>query len=342
MMRSKRSPIWCYFDLVDGGDQQRKFGSCKYCSKKVISCMGSTSSMAMHLKSHHQEVFQEFKQKQQDRRNVASENSVATSDRMENVEINSPLILPSSPEITEKKSFETSSLDLKDKNQSEKIVLAGDDFGNDLMYFFKELANDEDFTNVTLVTDGGRTIKAHKVVLSAFSPFFKNLLVNNVHQHPLLYLRGVQHEDLRAILDFIYLGQTKVEMNKVDQFINLATDLQIKGLRADPGLSDETNKSKVMEDVGEDDSFDNDTGSVINEEVHSVIKEETVEFSYLYSCHLCDYQAQKKSNLMCHVEITHKGVIDSCDSCDFYATNRNSLWEHKEKDHSSQVDDKIR
>ena len=205
----------------------------------------------------------------------------------------------------------------------------------------QELANDEDFTNVTLVTDGGRTIEAHKVVLSAFSPFFKNLLVNNVHQHPLLYLRGVQHEDLRAILDFIYLGQTKVEMNKVDQFIDLATDLQIKGLRADSGPSDETNKSKVMEDVGEDDSFHNDTDIVINEELHSVIKEETVEFSYLYSCHLCDYQAQKKSNLMCHVEITHKEGIHSCDSCDFYATNRHSLWEHKENDHSSQVDDKI-
>jgi len=296
--------------------------------------MGSTSSMAMHLKSHHQEVFQqEFKQKQQDRRNVASENSVA-SDSMENVELDSPLISPSSPEITETNSSETSSLEVKDTNQSEKIVLAGDDFGNDLMYFFKELANDEDFTNVTLVTDGGRTIKAHKVVLSAFSPFFKNLLVNNVHQHPLLYLRGVQHEDLRAILDFIYLGQTKVEMNKVDQFIDLATDLQIKGLRADSGPSDETNKSQVKENVGtETDNKD----IVIHEEDHSVIKEETVEFSYLYSCHLCDYQAQKKSNLMCHMEITHKEGINSCNQCDFYATNKHSLWEHKENCHSSHV-----
>merc|ERR1719427_213165 len=324
-MRCKRSPIRCYFDWVYEGDE--KFGSCKECKRKVKSTGGSTTNLAMHLKRKHLEIYQEFKKKQQDGRDLASENNAASTN-MEEVELNSPVSWPSSPEIMQTKSFETTSLEEKDTNHSEKIVLAEDDFGNDLMYFFKELANDEDFTNVTLVTDGGKTIKAHKVVLSTFSPFFKNLLVNNVHQHPLLYLRGVQHEDLRAILDFIYLGQTKVEMNKVDQFINLATDLQIKGLRADPGQSDETDKSKVMENVGEDDSFDNDRGIVINEEVHSVIKEETVEFSYLYSCHLCDFQAQKKSNLMCHVEITHKEGIHSCDSCDFYATNRHSLWEH--------------
>ena len=100
---------------------------------------------------------------------------------------------------------------------SDKLVLSGEDFPSDVVNIFRGLANDVEFTNVTLVTDGGKNIKAHKVVLSAFSPFFKNLLVNNPLQHRLLYLRGVHSEDLRSIVDFIYLGQTKVDMEKINQ-----------------------------------------------------------------------------------------------------------------------------
>ena len=173
MMRCKRSPVWGYFDLVYEGE--KKFGSCKVCRKKINSGTRksyTTSSLANHLMRKHPEVFQEFKQKQQNRKDLASESKVA-SKNMNEVDLNSHLTLLSSPQITQTKSFEPSSPEEKDTNHFEKIVLAGDDFGNDLMYFFKELANDEDFTNVTLVTDGGRTIKAHKVVLSAFSPFFK-------------------------------------------------------------------------------------------------------------------------------------------------------------------------
>ena len=46
------------------------------------------------------------------------------------------------------------------------------------------------FSDVTLVSDDQRPFQAHKYVLSAFSPVLKDILLNNPHPHPLIYLRG--------------------------------------------------------------------------------------------------------------------------------------------------------
>merc|ERR1712096_158545 len=294
-----------------------------------ICSKGSTTGLAVHLKSHHKEVYQEFKQKKHEGSRYASENGVETND-VKKVEPNINLSLNSSNESINTTESETSNLEEKKNIRSEKLVLAGDDFGNDLMNVFKELANDEDFTNVTLVTDDGRILKAHKVVLSSFSPFFKTLLLNNVHQHPLLYLRGVQYEELKAILDFIYLGQTKVEMHKVTRFIDLATDLQIKGLRAESEPENVPSGSKTREYTGKDIGFAKSKKGAINKEVLSVIKKENAslnEPSYTYACHLCEYQADKRSNLIKHMEILHTEPegTNPCNQCDFQAANNLSL-----------------
>ena len=219
----------------------------------------------------------------------------------------------------------------KHNENNGSFLLAGGDFPNDVVNIFKELANDLEFTNVTLVTDGGTCIKAHKVVLSAFSPFFKSLLVNNPHQHPLLYLRGVQYEDLRAILDFIYLGQTKVDMHKINQFIKLATDLQIKGLRTTIESSkDETN---VSEETGKE-VISRNTGSencITSYESNSGIKEEP---SLQFNCHLCEYQGGEKRDMMSHIEKTHREDIYTCNQCEFYTGTKDSLLEHIRTNHT--------
>jgi len=352
----QRSPIWFYYDQFYEGE--KKFGTCKTCQINVIcSGGGSTTGLAVHLKTRHKEVYKEFKQKKSDGIDYADEVETKT---VNNVEEIADLVVPSPIEFTQPISCETLNTEVNNKIRSEKLVLSGEDFGNDLMNVFKELANDEDFTNVTLVTDGGRILKAHKVVLSSFSPFFKALLVNNAHQHPLLYLRGVQYEDLRGILDFIYLGQTKVEMHQVNRFIDLATDLQIKGLRTDGGIDGGTEggteggtasasdgrtaggkaavhcKSTGNENVQEDYSFLNNRDGVVNELNSTAIKKENVSLTdplYFYACHLCEYQAEIKSVLISHIETTHTEGINSCNQCDFNPVNHQNLLEHKEQCH---------
>ena len=74
----------------------------------------------------------------------------------------------------------------------EKYDLKWKTYSDHLVGVFKELGEDGNFADVTLVSDDQVQTKAHKVVLSACSPVLKTLLVNNPHSHPLLYLRGIK------------------------------------------------------------------------------------------------------------------------------------------------------
>ena len=84
---------------------------------------------------------------------------------------------------------------------------------------------------MTLACEDGQQVEAHKVVLVASSPFFLNILKRNKHHHPLIYMRGVNFENLMAMVDFFYHGETQVYQENLDFFLLLAGELQLKGLR---------------------------------------------------------------------------------------------------------------
>ena len=47
--------------------------------------------------------------------------------------------------------------------------------------------------DVTLASVDGQKFKAHKVILSASSIFFKKLLVNNLNHHPLIFMTKIEN-----------------------------------------------------------------------------------------------------------------------------------------------------
>jgi len=73
---------------------------------------------------------------------------------------------------------------------------------------FKHLRDEKSFTDVTLACDG-QTCKAHKMVLSACSPYFKSLLEENPAKHPIIILKDVPFQHLTAILEFMYAGEVR-------------------------------------------------------------------------------------------------------------------------------------
>ena len=94
---------------------------------------------------------------------------------------------------------------------------------------FGELRTNNDFTDIALACED-QSIKAHKVVLSACSPFFKRLLKTHSHPQPLIYQRGIKSKDLVAIVDFIYLGEANIFQEQLHIFLSLAEELELKGL----------------------------------------------------------------------------------------------------------------
>ena len=113
---------------------------------------------------------------------------------------------------------------------AEKLCLKWNDFQENLNSTFGGLRKDNDFSDVTLVCEDGHQVGAHKVVLSLSSPFFQNLLKRNQHSHPLIYMRGLNSEDLIAIVDFLYYGEANVNQENLDSFLAIAEELKLKGL----------------------------------------------------------------------------------------------------------------
>lgn len=74
---------------------------------------------------------------------------------------------------------------------------------------FGELLDGDNFVDVTLACEG-ESLKAHKMVLSACSPFFRDLLVNNPCQHPIIILSNVNFKNVKMLIEFMYKGQVQI------------------------------------------------------------------------------------------------------------------------------------
>ena len=118
---------------------------------------------------------------------------------------------------------------VKTMGSSEKFCLRWNDFEANIGSAFRDLKEEKDFSDVTLVC-ADQQVEAHKVILVASSPFFKRVLRNIQHSHPLIYMKGVKFTDLEALLSFVYHGEVNVAEADLNNFLALAEELEVKGL----------------------------------------------------------------------------------------------------------------
>lgn len=100
---------------------------------------------------------------------------------------------------------------------------------NNMVKVFTELLGDEYFVDVTLACEGS-SLKAHKLVLSACSTYFRDLLINNPCKHPIVILNDMRFEDLQAIINFMYSGEVNVSYAQLGRLLKSAEALKVKGL----------------------------------------------------------------------------------------------------------------
>ena len=110
----------------------------------------------------------------------------------------------------------------KDKEQlhkmhssKEKLHIQWDELTINITAALRELRNDNDFTNVTLVSDDGQQVGVNNFVLISSSPFFKSLLTRNTSSQTLMYMRGVSSEHHITLVDFLYSGEANVDQESL-------------------------------------------------------------------------------------------------------------------------------
>ena len=133
---------------------------------------------------------------------------------------------------------------------SEKFCLRWNDFEKNIGVAFRDIREEKDFFDCTL-SCGAKQIQAHKLILSACSPFFSSILKQNPHQHPLIYLKDIAFNDLQSVLNFMYHGEVNVAQEELNTFLTVAEDLQVKGLTQNSQAShDSVRKSPSLPKKG--------------------------------------------------------------------------------------------
>ena len=85
----------------------------------------------------------------------------------------------------------------------EKFCLKWNEFETNIRESFRNLREEERLFDVTLATDDGQHIKAHKMILAAGSDFFNDVFLKTDHNNLLIYLKGISSAELKNVTDFL-------------------------------------------------------------------------------------------------------------------------------------------
>ena len=119
--------------------------------------------------------------------------------------------------------------------EGNKMVLSFGQFDTKVKHIFKQLWKNKDLADVTLVTVDGQQIRAHKVILSSWSSFFKSMLTGDSNYNIALYIENVRYKELYMIIKLIYLDQCYMNQRDLENVLAAGKYLKIDGLMEDMG-----------------------------------------------------------------------------------------------------------
>ena len=229
---------------------------------------------------------------------------------------------------------------------AEKFSLNWNKFSDHLQLMLKDLYQNGQYADVTLVSDDQTQFKAHKIVLSACSPVFKKIIDNNPSQHPLIYLRGIQSFEMESILQFMYLGEGRFYYERMGEFLKVSKDLEVKEISkkeefkivVEESVSEEAvSKKAVAKETAIKDERAHFDASIPTPENNIRKKEPCNQISITNpkstECPDCGKGFARKHVMLDHYRNKHEGIKYPCNLCDYKANDRSNLRQHVKSKH---------
>lgn len=209
----------------------------------------------------------------------------------------------------------------------------------------KEMMTSGDYADVTLVCDDKKKLRAHRNILAACSPVFKEIF--QIENTSVIFLKGVNFSEMESILQFIYLGEATFYEERMNHFLEAAKSLDIEGLNKNMEEDETEEHNNTVEDSAqangmEDSEITNDHYQTIyqNHQIVVTLKDRQYKSTkveeiqnYKHFCVECDQRFAGKGALYNHKKAVHEGVTYDCNQCDYRATNKGNLKRHVESMH---------
>ena len=227
----------------------------------------------------------------------------------------------------------------------EIINVKCDNFATIASESFSTLRKEQDFFDVTLITDDEEEIAAHKLILSASSQFFKRILKKSKQSHPMICLEGINSLELQKVLNYIYIGEVEIFKNDIQRFFQISKRLKLQGLfekdydfvEIPSSVKNEHVSYAEPQEERETEEKQNDEKSV-EALLEPVQNENELDFrieklidhrsSGRFSCRVCKRHAKTKANMNEHVE-THFNLEFKCEDCDTVVNTRKLFRAHE-------------
>ena len=233
------------------------------------------------------------------------------------------------------------------------------DFQTNASQSFRSLRKEGHFCDVTLVSDDEKHIAAHKLVLSASSDFFKNILQKENHPNPLIYLTGIHSKHLHGVMEYIYEGEVQVYQDDLEDLLSIADKLKINGLSGNKNSMKEENILENYDSTEDEDLAPTriDGNSIISEfsddikmtktkqklerslvrasytEAKQAVDELIMKEGDMWLCKTCGKLAKQNQQIRNHAEIHIDGLSFPCPICEDTFRSRNLLAKHKLREH---------
>ena len=254
-------------------------------------------------------------------------------------------------------------------NNRETFCLRWNEFETNIRESFRELREDKNYFDVTLASDDGQLIQAHKIILSAGSKFFNEILKKADHPSPFIHLKGIDKTGLGYVVDFLYNGETNLPQEDLTGFLETAQELQIKGLQNNmedregrtqnlsnqyeeeqPNFQDKRGSEQNSSiDQGLLDTFDNSETDIVqtndeqnyvndsNLELDLQIEQLMVKEDRAWKCTVCGEISNEKAKIKRHTEKHIQGMSNMCNLCSKTFATRHSLQTHNNNIHCNSL-----
>merc|ERR1712179_430817 len=253
-------------------------------------------------------------------------------------------------------------------NNMDKWCMKWNEFDTNIREYLRILRVDKRLFDVTLVTDDGQHIQAHKIILSAGSHLFSDIFLKSNQTNMLIYLRGVKSVPLENTLNFIYNGEASVGQEELEKFLETGKELKVKGFETYvAGVGENVEGDPVRNSDEKDGIYDNrhniieenniyDTLEPSSEQHYStkvafkesnrgkiqINKNSELDFEILgliekcdgvWKCKVCGKTSKQSGHIKEHAETHIEGMSHGCDICSKSFPNRPCLRKHKQNQH---------